>query len=72
MLVDDAGEPRSLTVRAPGAGKRALVGYHYFDTDRPVDRDGFPVASATLPKANFEKGVKVEMPSRGVVFLTTR
>jgi len=32
------------------AGKRALVGYHYFDTDRPVDRDGFPVASATLPK----------------------
>jgi len=72
MLVNDAGEPRSLTVRAPGAGKRALVGYHYFDTDRPVDRDGFPVASATLPKANFEKGVKVEMPSRGVVFLTTR
>jgi hypothetical protein len=72
MLVNDTAEPRSLTVRVPGAGTRALVSYRYFDADRAVDRDGYPVASATLPKADLEKGVNVEMPSRGVVFLTTQ
>jgi hypothetical protein len=49
-----------------------MVSYRYFDSDRPVDKDGYPVASETLPKADLDKGVNVEMPSRGVVFLTTQ
>lgn len=72
MLVNDAAEARTLTVRAPGGGTRAMVAYRYFDNDRAVDKDGYPVAGATLPKANLEKGVTVEMPSRGVAFLTGR
>jgi len=72
MLVNDTAEARTLTVRAPGGGTRAMVAYRYFDNDRAVDGGGYPVASATLPKADFEKGVSVEMPSRGVVFLTAR
>jgi hypothetical protein len=72
MVVNDSDEPRTFTVRAAGGGMPAMVSYRYFDNDRPVDKDGYPVASATLPKADLEKGVNVEMPSRGVAFLTTR
>jgi hypothetical protein len=72
MLVNDAGEPHTLTVRAPGAGGKAMLAYRYFDNGRAVDRNGYPVVSATMPKADLKKGVNVEMPSRGVVFLTTR
>ena len=71
MLVNDTTDARTLTVRAPGGGKRAIAAYRYFDSDRAVDNDGYPVAGATRAKANFAKGVSVEMPSRGVVFLTT-
>ena len=72
MVVNDADASRTMTIRVPGAGRRAVVVYRYFDNDRPVDKEGYPVPSATLRKANLAKGVKLEMPSRGVVFLTTR
>ena len=49
-----------------------MVVYRYFDNDRPADKEGYPVPSATLPKADLAKGVKLEMPSRGVAFLSTR
>jgi hypothetical protein len=72
MLVNDSGEPRTFAVRAPNGGTRPMVAYRYFDNGRAADQDGYPVPSETLPKADLKKGVNVAMPSRGVVFLTTR
>jgi hypothetical protein len=70
MLVNDSDEARKVTVRAPGAGRKALTCFRYFDKDRPVDKDGYAAPSGK-PAADLEAGVAVELPSRGVVFLST-
>jgi hypothetical protein len=69
MVVNDSEEARTIEVRVPGSGPRALQIYHYFEHDRPADTEGFPVAHATLLMADTAKGVHAELPSRGVVFL---
>lgn len=71
MLVNDADAPNSITIRMPQAGKQPLTRYHYFDNDRPADRDGYPQPKDILKKADLTRGVTVDLPSRGVVFLTT-
>ena len=71
MLVNNADEARALTLSAPGAGRKTLVKYHYFDTDRPTNANGFPVPKETIPDADWERGLTVTMPARGVVFLST-
>jgi hypothetical protein len=70
MLVNDSDQPRKITIRAPGAGRKALTSFRYFENDRPVGKDGYAVPSGK-PAANLEAGVTVELPSRGVVFLST-
>jgi hypothetical protein len=72
MLVNDGDEARAVTLSAPGAGRKTLAKYHYFDTDRPNDANGFPVPKETIPDADLERGVKVTVPSSGVVFISTR
>ena len=71
MVVNDVDEAHSLTIRVPGAGKKTLTSYRYFDRERPVDRDGYPVAARRGKKVDLERGVTVDLPSRGVLFLTT-
>jgi hypothetical protein len=71
MLVNDADEKRTVTMRIAGLASKKLVRYNYFDRDRPADRDGFPVAQKKKVKADGTGAVQVELPSRGVVFLTT-
>ena len=71
MLVNNADEARAVTLSVPGAGRKTLVKYHYFDTDRPDDANGFAVPKETIPDADLERGVTVTLPSSGVVFLST-
>ena len=71
MLVNEAEEKRTISLRVPGAGRPDLRVYHYFQGERPVDADGFPVPQALLPHADLEHGLEVTLPSRGVVFLTS-
>ena len=71
MVVNDADAGRSVVVKMPGGGKKELAVYHYFEGDRPVDREGYPVAQEAGKQADLERGVRIELPSRGVVFLTT-
>ena len=63
--------PRIARSVIPSPAATTLKQYNYFDSDRPVDKDGFPVVKATLEKADLKAGVEVSLPSRGVVFLTT-
>jgi len=37
----------------------------------PVDAKGFPVAKKVVKSANLHKGITIEMPSKGVVVLTS-
>jgi hypothetical protein len=71
MVVNDAAGQRTVAVRIPGLRGKKLVQYHYFDGDRPVDSDGFPVAQKKMLKVDGKGAVRVELPSRGVVFLSS-
>jgi hypothetical protein len=71
MVVNDGDAPATVMLRAPGGGRRDLTEYRYFDRERPADSAGFPVPSGKLPAADLSKGVRIELPSRGVVFLTS-
>jgi len=70
MLVNNDDEGRTVAVSIPGAGRKTLRRYNYFDADRPTDADGFPVPKETVPEVDLEVGVKITMPSRGVVLLS--
>ena len=72
MVVNDGDAPKTVRLKAPGAGRRNLTTYRYFDRERPVDSNGFPVPIGKPAAADLGKGVRIELPSRGVVFLTTR
>jgi len=71
MLVNDSDAPRSVELRVPGGGRHAIETYRYFEKDRPATAEGFPAISRELPVTDLAKGLRVELPSRGVVFLTT-
>ncbi|MHC4252656.1 MAG: hypothetical protein ACYS9X_26360 [Planctomycetota bacterium] len=73
MLVNNSDEARKVTVRAPArAGPRTFAVYHYFEGDRPAGEDNAPLAKRVLERADVSQGIGVELPSRGVVFMTTR
>ena len=71
MVVNNSDEARTVNIMVPGAGKKTLREYHYFDNDRPVDGDGFPVATRAIQQNDLDAGVSVTLPSRGVIFLRT-
>jgi len=72
LLVNDSDAARTVVVHAPEFASRKLYCYHYFDQDRPVDGKGLPVpASTDLKFPANDQGITINMPSRGVVLLTT-
>ena len=72
MLVNNADENRTVTVKVPGFKTTRLSRYNYFDNDRPVGPDNIPLPKEPMLRANLEQGVQVTLPSRGVVFLTNK
>jgi hypothetical protein len=71
-LINDADAAREVTITVPEAAWKSTVHrFHYFQHDRPVDADGFPVIKQTDNGIELSKGVTVSLPSRGVVILTT-
>jgi hypothetical protein len=70
MIVNVTNEARRVTVCVPGAGRKKLFEYRYFDTDHPTDADGFAVPKESNSEADLKAGVPVAMPSSGVVFLS--
>jgi hypothetical protein len=71
-VVNESGTPSNITLKAPGAGQAILHEYRYFAGEQAVDKDGFPVTSATHKNADLESGFNVQLPGEGVVFLTTQ
>jgi hypothetical protein len=69
MLVNDADAALNVTVTATSAGAGSLTEYHYFAADSPTDSNGFPIPEGATANVDLSSGVKVAMPSRGVVFL---
>jgi hypothetical protein len=71
MLVNDEDASRTITLTAPSLGKQDLYQYNYFAADQPVDGNGFPVVKTTLTGADLVSGITIDLPTRGVIFLTT-
>ena len=71
-VVNASDTPRTVRVVVPNAvGRAALREYHYFNSDRLHDEDGFPSVARVLPGVNLASGLTVRLPSRGLVLLTT-
>ncbi len=72
-VVNDSDAAHSVHLVVPEAGAQVTLGqFNYFNDDRPVDENGFPVKKTTLSAVDLQKGLVVNLPARGVVILTTK
>jgi len=72
MLVNNDDVRRTVSIRVDGIkGSRQLTSYRYFDGERPVDGNGYPVPAGSIAATNLSTGIEVSLPERGVVFLTS-
>ncbi|QUI21651.1 hypothetical protein HZI73_04795 [Vallitalea pronyensis] len=62
-------EEQVLDVALPHTNKTTLSHYHYFESSRPTDEQGFPVPVAVLK--DVKDKVTIQLPSNGMVLLTT-
>jgi hypothetical protein len=70
MLVNDADAAATIDLRIPGKKRKTVTVYHYFEADRRVDKDGYPIPASILKQADLNRGLTLDLPTRGVVFLT--
>lgn len=72
VVVNDSQNPQRVRLRLPNAKSAAtLAEYHYFENDRPTDAMGYPVVKQMLPGVDLRSGLDVDLPSQGVVVLTS-
>jgi len=69
--VNRDGQPVTLKLRIPPAGKLTMQRYIYARDAAKADSDGFPVPAATQ-EVDLVGGAAVACPAESVVFLTTR
>ena len=70
-IVNESDAGRVVTLAMPAAKMMTLNEYRYFAADRPVDKQGFPVATAVHTNVELTAGMNVQLPAMGVVFLTS-
>lgn len=71
-ITNTADFQQSVTLQIPTIeNKQNLNKYVYFENDRPVDANGFPVVKEVIKKANLKKGIRIDFPASGFVMLTT-
>ena len=70
MVVNDGGAPGTVIVRVPGGGRSKVDEYHYFAQERPTDENGYAVPARQVAARDLAKGIRIELPTDGVVFLS--
>lgn len=70
MLVNDSDTPRSVRLQIPEAQCSSAIVYDYFEKKHPVNADGYPVPSEIRKSADLARGILVNLPSRGVTFVS--
>jgi hypothetical protein len=71
VIVNEITEKRTVNLVLSNVKGVDLDQYNYFENDMPVDIKGFAVAKKTIRNANLQKGVSIELPSKGVVIITS-
>jgi hypothetical protein len=71
VIVNESTEKREVNLVLAKVKGVDLNQYNYFENDMPVDAKGFAVAKRVIKSANLHKGIEIEMPSKGVIILTS-
>jgi hypothetical protein len=71
VIVNESTEKREVNLVLAKVKGVDLNQYNYFENDMPVDARGFAVAKRVIKSANLHKGIEIEMPSKGVIILTS-
>jgi hypothetical protein len=71
VIVNESTEKREVNLVLSNLKGIDLNQFNYFENDMPVDVKGFAVAKKVIKSANLHKGLTVEMPSKGVIILTS-
>lgn len=72
MIVNNSTSPMNVKVFDYDVKNvKQVYEYRYFDNDRIVDENDYPIEKNILKDINFEEGFDVNLPSGGVVFLST-
>ncbi|MDN4525176.1 discoidin domain-containing protein [Fictibacillus fluitans] len=71
-LVNNSDEERKMNIIVPGvAGHSDLNKFVYTEKERPVDRKGYAVPKEKLKNVSLEKGLKMTLPAKSMIVLTT-
>lgn len=71
-IVNETDTQRVVTLILPIDKPVTVHEYRYFAADRPADEQGFPITSVAHKNVALVSGLKVQLPTMGVVFLTTQ
>jgi hypothetical protein len=71
-IVNEVDEPREIILSVGDINKKVnLFQFNYFEEDMPVDEMGFPKVKRILKDSDPGKGIKISMPAKGIIILTT-
>jgi len=71
VIVNESTEKRTINLVLNNVNDINLNHFNYFEADMPVDQHGFAVAKTVSKNVDLSKGTIIEMPSKGVVILTS-
>jgi hypothetical protein len=73
IIVNYNNDEKAVTIHLTDIGIKNMVfkQYDYFENNIAVDRSGFPVSKRKIKIENSSKGITAELPSKGVLILTT-
>jgi len=71
VIVNESKTQRTINLVCDNPENLTLNQFNYFETDRPADYYGFPVVKATLNNTSLKGGILIEIPSNGVIVLTS-
>ncbi len=72
MIVNDSNIAKTVNVYDNSTTtSRTILEYRYFEDDREVNDLGYPIIKNIHKDINFSEGMEIDIPSGGVVFLTT-
>lgn len=71
MIVNNSNIAKEITLKDNSEQQQKIYEYRYFEDDRKVDDLGYPVVKEIHNNINFSKGININLPSGGIVFLTT-
>jgi len=72
VVVNESSDKRSISLILDDVKDIDITQFNYFETDMPVDSNGFATSKSILRNVDLSAGIMVEMPSKGVMIFTSQ